>query len=134
MSGKVHEWVIRVVRCIKCQLFGNKASDCGKQDDTCCKCNQKHRKNECKADKSEYRCNNYKGRHPSWSTNCRAMQAQYQKINPRIEQIITDKKNSNAEILKSKIFIEKPSEKKNMEEQKEPQSFDSKLLIVLLSM
>ena len=125
MRYKVHEWVNRVVRCFKCQLFGHKASECGKQDDTCGKCNHKHRTNECKADKSEYRCNNCKGRHPSWSTNCKAMQAQYQKINPRIEQIKTDKKNSYAEILKSKIFIEKPTEKENMGEQKEPSSFDS---------
>ena len=76
-------------RCLKCQRFGHYVPDCKSAEDTCARCNGKHRTSVCKeTNTADFACSNCIGSnakgHGAADRNCPAFKTEMEKLHKRI--------------------------------------------------
>ena len=49
---------LSVIRCYKCNGFGHMSGKCGLKEDRCPKCSGPHRREDCKAERVDFKCSN----------------------------------------------------------------------------
>ena len=72
----------RIIRCMKCQIFGHIARLCtGKT--VCGKCSSKtHETKDCNAPETEYKCFHCKGNHMTGDKTCQVIIEKWEELNP----------------------------------------------------
>ena len=58
------------IRCLKCQRFGHERRDCKADDIRCARCAESHETSSCEAQRTNHKCINCLGPHPSFDREC----------------------------------------------------------------
>ena len=73
----------RIIRCMKCQIFGHIARFCRAAKPVCGKCSSKtHETKDCNAAETEYKCFHCKENHMTGDKNCQVILEKWEELNP----------------------------------------------------